>query len=324
MPEPIHLFIIDPISALNLRMDTSLRLAWHLQTTTKHSVMACTPRDLQWIIGAKTATALAAPLLFSLTPESASLGMAREMPLSDFAIIYMRKDPPCDLNYLSTTWMLQSAGRTTKLVNEPRALQSLNEKMATFLFPDESIPACVSASPAALCSFAAQYPGELIAKPLDLFGGRGIERLSKDQLDQPESCLQTMERITESGQTVRILQPFRSAVAQGEIRAFYGFGQEIAWCLKIPKEGGFLANTAAGARLEPYQPSSALKRKIDRVAAELLALGAYFVGFDIIAEEISEINLTSPRLLYANTKQRDEAFAKLTELCRLAAMGNGP
>jgi glutathione synthase len=242
------------------------------------------------------------------------------MPLSEFAVIYMRKDPPCDLNYLSTTWMLQSASETTKLVNEPRAVQSLNEKMATFLFPEESIPACVSASPAALCRFAEQFPGELIAKPLDLFGGRGIERLSLDLLDKPERCLQTMERITESGKNVRLIQPFRAAIARGEIRAFYGFGEDIAWCLKIPKEGGFLANTSAGASLEPYEPSSDLKKKMDRVAKKLLAHGAYFVGFDIIAEEISEINLTSPRLLYANSKQRDEAFSKLTELCRKAAL----
>jgi len=96
-----------------------------------------------------------------------------------------------------------------------------------------------------------------------------------------------------------LIQPFNPAIYAGEVRVFTGFGQPLAWCLKRPAAGEFLANTRAGATLEAYQPTATEVARVSQVAAALHQHGVFLAGFDLIGGYVSEINLTSPRLLQA-------------------------
>lgn len=306
-----HLFVIDPLPALNLRLDTSLRLAWHLNRLGGHEILSCTIADLHWQSGGPAA-AVMRPLTFGASPEEPKLA---ERPvtlrLDELHCIHMRKDPPFNTRYLSATWMLDSVAGTTLVVNRPRALQSLNEKMATLLFPAACIPSMVSSDATVLAGYFAGLGTDAVIKPLDLFGGRGIERLKASDYAERESLLRKLSEATRDGEEARMLQPYRQEVEAGEVRAFYAFGRPVAWCLKKPKPGNFLANTAAGATLHGFRPSAALEARTTDVSRELMRQGVFLVGYDIIGEEISEINITSPRLLYHDEASRDAAFTLL-------------
>ena len=219
--------------------------------------------------------------------------------LRTFEAVHMRKDPPYDLDYVATTWLLDTALPSTRVYNSPQSLRRFNEKLAIFLFPQDCHQALVSCDPEALLRFVRnEAAGDAILKPLTLFGGRGVERLQLE-LEGEMQILDKLGEATQHGRSMRLVQPFDKAVFAGEVRAFTAFGQPVAWCLKRPLTGNFLANTRAGAKLETYEPSDVEKERVTRIATTLLAEGVAFIGFDIIGGFISEINLTSPRLLKA-------------------------
>jgi glutathione synthase len=145
-----------------------------------------------------------------------------------------------------------------------------------------------------------------VIKPLTLFGGRGVARLRLNESTSSEAeglsrdeLLAELIRETEGGRHIRLVQPFDPAIFDGEVRVFTAFGEPISWCLKRPAKGQFLANTRAGAQLEVYIPKPEEEARVRRIARELLEEGVTFIGFDLIGGYVSEINLTSPRLLEA-------------------------
>ena len=134
--------------------------------------------------------------------------------------------------------------------------------------------------------------------------GGGVLRLNLQQ-QKEEQVLHILREETQNGQDMRLLQPFDQRIFQGEVRAFSVNGKALGWCLKRPHEDNFLANTRSGATLESYQPRIDEVALVEKVAQALVKDGVYFVGFDIIGNFISEINITSPRLLHGPDDTRD-------------------
>jgi glutathione synthase len=316
---PIHLFVIDPLETLNKVLDSSLRLMFELSTR-RQEVYVCEPRQLAWNRSANTAHAHTTRIDFSGGPSAFSTTRTGSKMLGDFAAIHMRKDPPYDLDYIAATWLLDSVKlarqnenkhknkHRTRIYNEPRALRDFNEKLAFFHFGhlhDDVKPALVSADPQEILSFIdSEARGDAVLKPLTLFGGRGVERITLDEKKTHNSktrfdALAFIRKETAEGTSPRLVQAFDEAIFTGEVRAFTAFGKPIAWCLKKPAAGSFLANTRAGAQLLPYQPSAAEVERVGRLSRDLLAKGVAFIGFDLIGGFVSEINITSPRLLAA-------------------------
>jgi len=304
-----HLFVIDPIESLNLALDSSLRMAFEL-TQLGHEVAFCdvarlARRSTGGALGGSVARAfgsgyaLASTASFPDGPTKPRIQPPRARELGEFAAIHMRKDPPYDLDYVAATWLLDGAPASTRIYNAPHALRSFNEKLAIFMYPDECRSALVSADPEELLTFIVEtVGGDAILKPLLLFGGRGVRRLRIGD-DSRESLLQKLNAETVGGRSPRLVQAFDPEIANGEVRAFALGGKALAWCLKKPAPGEFLANTRAGATLHPYEPGPKVLARVERVAGDLAAKGAPVVGFDLIGGWISEINLTSPRLLQA-------------------------
>jgi glutathione synthase len=290
-----HLFVIDPIESLNLQLDSSLRIMLELAKL-GHQVFCCTPIQLSWSSTQASADAHCAQIKFKNGPSNFSLQHQVVRPLKAFSAIHMRKDPPYDMDYIATTWLLDSVGATVKVYNAPQALRQYNEKLAILKFPRDCHQALVSSDPESLLRFVHdQANGDAIVKPLTLFGGRGVDRI---QLKNGEDIARAqLVETTSNGHSLRLVQPFDQAVFIGEVRAFSAFGEPIAWCLKRPAAGNYLANTRAGATLEHYTPNHTEVERVTRIARTLLKDGVAFIGFDLIGGYVSEINLTSPRLL---------------------------
>jgi len=294
-----HLFVMDPLEKLNMKLDSSLRLGQALNKF-GHSVFITTPQQLNWNSADESALSECQMLNF---PES---GLDKLMPratesqyLSHFDAIHMRKDPPYDMEYIATTWVLDSVSNKVRIYNSPAALRDYNEKLLTFDFKDESIPGLLSSCPKQLIHYLKKSgQGDGIIKPLDMFGGKGIQRVNLNSNEfTEESALALFNEETGKGTYRRLLHPFNNSIFEGEIRIFTAFGKLISACLKKPKAGGYMANTSAGATLQSYKPSQSLTQKVEKVSKDLLEKGIFFIGYDIIGEKISEINITSPRLL---------------------------
>ncbi len=310
---PRHLFVIDPLPSLNPVLDSSLRM---MQALAKrgHLVYVCEQKSLRWSNRDATAAASTQAVTFGAGASDWQAGPAGVSLLSDFNAIHMRKDPPYDMDYIATTWLLETAGQA-RIYNSPEALRRFNEKLAILLFPKETRPALASADPDALWTFAQKEArGDAILKPLTLFGGRGVIRLQLQDAS-PEVIMKTLQEETAGGTALRLIQPFDTAIFAGEVRAFTAFGKAVGWCLKKPADGQFLANTRAGAVITAYQPTPVEVARVESVAKTLLKDGVTFIGFDLIGGYVSEINITSPRLLLGSGDRSDPygAIAEMIE-----------
>lgn len=309
-----HLFIIDPLPSLNLALDSSLRMMFALTRHSGHTIWICEAKSLFWHSGDREAACSASRLSFGKGPEEPRIEETVKKPVGFFRAIHMRKDPPYDLDYITITWMLDSAPSSTRIYNRPEALRSYNEKLLLFKFPEQVKPALFSANIDDLITFIKESAnGDGIVKPLHLFGGRDVERVLAKNPDEEAAARTVLAAQTQHGKSARLVQPFDKEIYRGEVRVFTAFGEIIAWCLKKPADGQYLANTRMGATLHPYTPDPAEAERVRVVAAELCKMGMPIVGFDVIGGYISEMNITSPRLLQA-PEDNGNYYEKMADL----------
>lgn len=322
---PNHLFVIDPIESLNLPLDSSLRMMYGLAQR-GHTIHICESKDL--LIRGQTSNqpnhakleitreVRASSLSFGSQSSYKSLKFTVATPtiihLHSFQAIHMRKDPPFDLDYITTTWLLDDLPSTTKVYNRPEALRRHNEKILITHFPQAIAPILVTANADALLEFVESHQ-DIVLKPLNLFGGRGVLRLSL-HIQNIHDIKKTLVTETNQGHSLRLAQPFNPQIVDGEVRVFTAFGKPLAWCLKRPKSGDFLANTRAGASLHSFVPSNELLKNITEVAETLRPQGIELIGFDVIGDKISEINITSPRLLLPEGAAQEKIYGELATM----------
>ncbi len=212
-------------------------------------------------------------------------------PCDRLDLLFMRKDPPVDREYLHTTYLLERvAAAGTRVVNHPKALRDANEKLFALEFPDCVPPTLVSARADRILAFL-QQEKDLILKPLDNMGGSGIFRVR--QGDPNTNVI--LETLTRRGQSFCLAQRFLPEIAQGDKRILLVGGQPVPFALaRIPKAGETRGNLAAGGRGEGRPLTERDRWIAQQVGPTLLRRGIYFAGLDVIGDFLTEINITSP------------------------------
>lgn len=216
---------------------------------------------------------------------------AVEAPLSEHDIILMRKDPPFDMDFIYTTYLLERAAEEGVLVsNRPGSLRDVNEKLATSWFPDLCPPTLVTASAARLKQFVTEH-GDAIIKPLDGMGGAGIFRLRPED---PNINI-ILEQSTRNSRLQIMAQRYVPEIAAGDKRVLVvaGVAEDHALA-RIPAQGETRGNLAAGGRGVPVPLGESERRIVERVTPMLVERGLDFVGLDVIGNYLTEINVTSP------------------------------
>ena len=215
----------------------------------------------------------------------------QELPLTELDAILMRKDPPFDMEYIYTTYLLElaeSAG--TLVVNKPRSLRDANEKCFTLRFPQCSPPTLVSREPARLKTFLSEH-ADIVVKPLDGMGGASVFRLRP----QDPNLNVILETLTAHGRRLTMAQRYIPEVTAGDKRILLIDGEPVPYALaRIPQAGETRANLAAGGRGEGVPLSDRDRWICAQVAPTLRAMGLLFVGLDVIGDWLTEINVTSP------------------------------
>ena len=304
-----HFFLVDPLEKLYLDVDTSLCLA---------SVMKNEKRDVFLLFEKDFFFCNSLPLRFkayefqsSFNQEdfkNASFDLRREQFFSwqKGDVLHMRLDPPFDARYLRILWMLkalQSLG--VKVVNDPQGIMVYNEKLYAYE-QKESCPSFVGSAPEAFVHFilAMKEDGytSFILKPLDLYQGKGVEKISFDEKNE-DDLRHLFEEKVKTCKGAIVAQPFIKEVENGEIRATYFMGTELASVLKHPKKGDFLANMMSSrSHCEKTSLSDAQRKLCDRIACELAPKGVDWIAFDILGDTVSEVNITCPGLVSESAK----------------------
>jgi len=255
-----------------------------------HSVFVCTQDALHWV---KNSVAAAATRL-SLTDNDEDWYRNHETverPLREFDAVLMRKDPPFDLEYVVSTWLLSAAAREgARVFNAPDAIRDHNEKLAIAEFAPFVAPTLVSREASRLQAFIDEHR-DVVVKRLDVMGGENIFRVRTD--DPNRNVI--IEIMSQGGTRTVMAQRFIPQITEGDKRVLLIDGKLVPHCLaRIPKPGESRGNLAAGARGEA-QPVTARHREIaGAVGPRLAARGLLLVGLDVIGDWLTEVNVTSP------------------------------
>jgi glutathione synthase len=214
-----------------------------------------------------------------------------QQPLSALDGVLMRKDPPMDMEYFYTTYLLERAELEGVLVvNKPASLRDCNEKLYTAWFPNCCTPSLVSRDADRLRAFLEEQ-GDIILKPLDAMGGTSIFRVRP----QDPNISVILETLTRFGEASAMAQKFIPEIKQGDKRILMIDGEPVPYALaRIPAAGETRGNLAAGGRGEGVPLSSRDRWICEQVGPGLRERGLLFVGLDVIGDYLTEINVTSP------------------------------
>ncbi|MBI5782477.1 MAG: glutathione synthase [Gammaproteobacteria bacterium] len=211
--------------------------------------------------------------------------------LSELDVILMRKDPPFDMEYVYTTYLLERAEDAGVLVvNKPRSLRDANEKLFTAWFPQCTPPTLVARSAERIRGFLAEH-GDIILKPLGGMGGESVFRLRRGD---PNTNV-AIETLTARESRYAMAQRFLPEIAQGDKRILLIDGEPVPYALaRIPAEGETRGNLAAGGKGVGVPLSERDRWICAQVGPVLREKGLLFVGLDVIGDYLTEINVTSP------------------------------
>ena len=294
-----HILFIDQLSKLTLKKDTSLMIALTLKAN-QIPTWLLFEEDLYWNNLREPLELNVYDFSGSIDPESYYLHDFRlldkkRIKLEAGDIVHMRIDPPFDLKYLRFLWILKAMKKNgIRVINDPEGILCYNEKLYAYE-QKEAMDTYVGRSSQELDLFLNKLKNqgldEVIMKPLDLYQGIGVEKVSLSHA--PRFFLEK----TQSLQGPVIVQPFYKEVFKGEIRSIFFNGTELGSILKIPRKGEFLANIARGAHYELVELTLEQSHACQRISKELLNKGINLIAFDILGNYISEVNITCPGLL---------------------------
>jgi glutathione synthase len=282
-------FILDPLDKLKAYKDSSIAMM-RAAAGRGHQVFAIQREALVWDGGTVSARAHA------LTPTDDNNawyvpGTEEVLPLTAFDAVLMRQDPPFDFEYVTATWLLESAADAgARIFNNPASIRDHSEKLAILEFPQFIPPTRVARAAVDINAFIDAH-GDTILKPLDGMGGSQIFRVRAD--DPNRNVI--IETLTHEESRTIMAQAYLPAISSGDKRVLIIGGKVIPYSLaRIPKDGETRGNLAAGGRGVAMPLTDGERATAEYLAPILWARGLLIVGLDLIGDRLTEINVTSP------------------------------
>ncbi|NMQ28353.1 glutathione synthase [Candidatus Accumulibacter phosphatis] len=300
-------FVVDPLPSLKAYKDTSIALMRAAQAA-GHAVWAVQQSAIHW------------SALHGVCAEAVHLEMLADdddwfvevdrhvVALRDFAAVLMRKDPPFDAEYVTSTWLLERAeAEGARVFNRPRALRDHSEKLSVAEFSQFAVPGVVARLPALIQAFV-DLERDTIIKPLDGMGGSEVFRVRHD--DPNRNVI--IETLTHHGARTIMAQRYIPEIGDGDKRILIVGGEVVPYCLaRIPKPGETRGNLAVGGRGVARELSARDREIATTLAPVLAARGLFFVGLDVIGDWLTEINITSPTCIVEIAEQTGFDAAEL-------------
>ena len=292
-------FLMDPIETVSVKKDSTLAM---IAAAQQRGLEIFYLQQDSLVLSAGVVTALTRSLRLrddfcaTLDPNTAgddwyALGDEQAVALAEMDIVMMRKDPPFDMEYIYTTYLLERAETEgVMVVNRPSALRDCNEKLFATLFPQCCPELIVSRRMDQLKAFHKQH-ANMVFKKLDGMGGASIFRV----MEQDPNLSVVLETLTNSGREQIMGQVYLPEIVDGDKRILLINGEPVPYALaRIPSAGETRGNLAAGGRGEGRPLTDRDQWIAQQIGPELKRRGLMFVGIDVIGDYLTEINVTCP------------------------------
>ena len=280
--------VMDPVSTVLVDEDTTFALMLEMQAR-GHRVDHCLVPDVFVRDGRVWAAVRQSQSSRETTPP-VQLGELELVCLEDVDLVFIRKDPPFDENYLWLTLLLSRLEGKTAVVNRPRSLRDANEKLYALHFPEVMPTTTVDSDKARIKAFVKSVGGQAVIKPIDGHGGEGVFAIRLDD----KNINGLIELVTRGGKRLAMVQAFIKEVTEGDKRILLVNGEPLGAILRVPQGDDVRSNIHVGGSVIAATLSDADRHIVATVAPKLREDGLLFVGLDVIGGKLTEVNVTSP------------------------------
>ncbi len=283
------LFILDPLETLKIKKDTSFAMMSEAQTR-GHEIWVCLQSGLVWDQGKISIDATHIEILGEQAQWYQEITSETKTP-SDFDSAVMRKDPPFDMEYIYSTYLLELAeAEGLKVFNKPSAIRDHNEKLSIARYPEFIAPTIVTRNLSAIKSFIKDHD-QVILKPLDGMGGSSIFRTSENDPNLGV-ILETLSGVSRES---IMAQRFIPEISEGDKRVLLIDGKPAEYALaRIPQGQDHRGNLAAGGKGKAMPLTDREREIANTIGPGLASRGLLLVGLDVIGGFLTEVNVTSP------------------------------
>ncbi|MGU3574163.1 glutathione synthase [Brucellaceae bacterium C25G] len=278
---------MDHISSINITGDTTFALCLEAQAR-GHELYHYTPDRLSMRDGVVTAR-LEKLEVRDIKGDHYTLGEPERRDLSEMDVILLRQDPPFDMNYITTTHLLERIHPKTLVVNDPAWVRNSPEKIFVTEFPDLMPETLITKDIQEVLEFRKQY-GDIIIKPLYGNGGAGVFHLTSDD----RNLTSLLEMFEQMYREPFIAQRYLKDVRSGDKRIILIDGKPVGAINRVPAETDARSNMHVGGRAEATELTEREKEICARIGPSLKERGFILVGIDVIGDYMTEINVTSP------------------------------
>ena len=280
------LYVMDPIESLHIEGDSTYMMM--LEANRRGwSTFWCTPKDL-FALGGRAFAKVQAVVVSNVEPFFIQED-PDDMCLSDFDVVWMRKDPPFDMDYIFSTYMLDLVTKNTLVLNDPRSIRNFNEKMYALHFAQYSPETLVTREIVRAKEWSKNH-SKVVIKPWDGNGGRGVLVTAHDD----PNFGSMLEILTENQTQYILVQEYLPEIVEGDKRIILIDGEPVGQMLRVPQKGDHRGNMHVGARVEACELTEREQEICRVLGPELRKHGLLFVGIDTIGDKMTEINVTSP------------------------------
>ena len=282
-------FIADPLASFQTYKDTTFAIMREAAAR-GHELHALQQENVLWRDGVVQGDTQR----LHLTGEAKAwyrLEQVARRPLAGFDAVLMRKDPPFDMEYVYSTYLLEAAeAGGARVFNRPRAIRDNNEKVAITRFTRYTAPTLITREAAPIRDFLAEH-GDIILKPLDGMGGVSIFRVHAED----HNINVIIETVTLHGHRTVMAQRYIPEIRDGDKRVLLIAGKPVPYCLaRIPKPGETRGNLAAGGTGVARELTARDREIAEALGPVLWREGLLLVGLDVIGDYLTEVNVTSP------------------------------
>jgi glutathione synthase len=278
---------MDPIEGINFAGDSTFALM--LEATARgHRLLHYTPDKLSWF--ASGIVAEAAPIEVRDTAgDYFRLGKVARHDLAAVDVVLLRQDPPFDLAYITSTYLLERLPANVLVVNDPASVRNAPEKLFVMQFPQFMPPTLITRSKAAIEAFLEEH-GEIVMKPLHGHGGAAVFMLRRN--DPNFGSLYDLFATTFKEPWV--VQRFLPQIAKGDKRIILIDGVASGAVNRLPSGSDIRANMVRGGAAVAADLTERERKICTAIGPELKRRGLWLVGIDVIDGYLTEINVTSP------------------------------
>jgi glutathione synthase len=278
---------MDHVSSIHIVGDTTFALALEAQRR-GHSLYHYTPDRLS-MLGGKVFARLETLSVVDEAAKHYELGEPVRTDLSEMDVVLLRQDPPFDMNYITTTHILERIHPATLVVNDPAWVRNSPEKIFVTEFPDLMPETLITKDPLEVAAFRRQH-GDIIIKPLYGNGGAGVFHL----LEADRNLASLLEMFGQMFREAYIVQRYLKEVRAGDKRIILVDGEPVGAINRVPAEHDSRSNMHVGGRAEAIGMTEREREICVRIGPALRERGFLLVGIDVIGDYLTEINVTSP------------------------------